>query len=80
MEGRVLLKCSECGLTREISGEMPEEYTRSFDAAVHQDGWVPHPGSNTKGLICGACLAKYAGHETVDDQSKVDGTKDPKAL
>ena len=44
MEGRVLLKCGECELTREIVGEIPDEYTKSFADAVHQDGWVPRPG------------------------------------
>jgi len=68
MEGRVLLRCGECDLTREISGEIPGEYTRCFDDAVHLDGWVPRPGTNYSSLICGACLAKeYVGHESVDD-------------
>lgn len=78
MEGRVLLKC-ECGKSREIAGELPEEYTRSFDQAVHDEGWAPRPGSANV-LICGACLAHFAGHETVDDEPKAQGTKDPKAL
>ena len=80
MEGRVLLKCGECNLTRQISGEIPEEYTRSFDQAVHEEGWVPHPGSNSPALLCGACLGKYAGHETMDDEAKVHGKKGPKEL
>lgn len=72
MEGRVLLKCGECDLTREIVGEIPEEYTRCFDDAVHSDGWVPRPGANSASLICGECLLKsYAGHETVDDAEKI---------
>jgi hypothetical protein len=74
MEGRVLLRCGECELTREIAGEIPEEFTRAFDDAVHQDGWVPRPGANTPSLICRDCLVKkYAGHETVDDEEKVRG-------
>lgn len=78
MEGRVLLSCGECDLTREIVGEIPDEYTRSFDEAVHRDGWVPRPGSNTPSLICRDCLVKsYAGHETVDDEEKVQGRKNP---
>ena len=77
MEGRVLLKCGECDLTREIVGEIPEEYTRCFDEAVHRDGWVPKPGANTPQLICHDCLMKYAGHETVDDEEKVQGRKNP---
>jgi hypothetical protein len=79
MEGRVLLRCGECPKTREISGEIPEEYTRSFAAAVSEDGWVPHPGANSASLICGECLVKkYSGHETVDDEEKVRGERDPK--
>ena len=77
MEGRVLLTCGECGKTREIVGEIPEEYTRSFDEAVHADGWVPRPGANTNSLICRDCLMHYAGHETVDDEEKVQGRKNP---
>jgi len=77
MEGRVLLKCGECDLTREIVGEIPEEYTRCFDEAVHRDGWVPRPGANHASLICGHCLVKYSGHETVDDEEKVQGRKNP---
>lgn len=77
MEGRVLLTCSGCGLTREISGEIPVEYTRCFDEAVHRDGWVPEPGANRPTLICGECLIKYVGHETVDDEEKVQGQKNP---
>lgn len=75
MEGRVLLRCGECDLTREIVGEIPEEYTRAFDHAVHTDGWVPRPGANTPDLICRECLLKYSGHETVDDEEKVKGRK-----
>ena len=77
MEGRVLLKCGECDLTREIVGEIPDEFTRAFDDAVHQDGWAPRPGANTPSLLCRDCLAKYAGHETVDDEEKVQGRKNP---
>lgn len=78
MEGRVLLKCGECNLTREIVGEIPEEYTRCFDEAVHRDGWVPRPGTNHTSLICRECLVKsYSGHETVDDEEKVQGRKNP---
>ena len=78
MEGRVLLRCGDCALTREIVGEIPEEYTRCFDEAVHRDGWVPRPGRNDDGaLICRDCLMQYAGHETVDDEEKVLGRKNP---
>lgn len=72
MEGRVLLRCGECDLTAEIVGEIPEEYTKCFDDAVHRDGWVPRPGANTASLICRECLVKsYKGHETVDDEEKI---------
>ena len=80
MEGRVLLRCGECQKTREISGEIPEEYTQSFALAVAEDGWVPRPGANTAELICRDCLLKYAGHETVDDEEKVRGERDPKEM
>ena len=80
MEGRVLLHCGECDLTREIVGEIPEEYTLSFLDAVRMDGWVPRPGSNHESLICRKCLLKYAGHETVDDQEKVEGRKGLKEM
>ena len=74
MEGRVVLRCAECGLVREIVGEIPDEYTRCFDAAVHRDGWVPRPGATSPSLICRECLAKsYEGHESVDDEEKVRG-------
>jgi hypothetical protein len=72
MEGRTLLRCADCGRTREISGEMPEEYARSFGRYVRDDGWVPRPGP-TLALICGICAAGYAGHETVDDEAKIHG-------
>jgi len=77
MEGRVLLKCGECDLVREIAGEIPDEYTRCFDEAVHRDGWVPRPGSDGTSLICRECLLKYEGHESVDDEEKVQGRKNP---
>jgi hypothetical protein len=80
VEGRTLLTCGECELTREIVGEIPDEYTRSFDEAVHEDGWVPRPGANSASLICRDCLVKYSGHETVDDEEKVKGRRDPMAL
>lgn len=70
MEGRVQLRCAECGRTREVSGEMPEEYTACFARIVSEDGFVPRPGVNLT-MICGACLQNYAGHETVDDEEKL---------
>jgi len=77
MEARVLLKCGECDVTREIVGEIPDEYTRSFLDAVEKDGWVPRPAGNND-LICRACLLKdYEGHESVDDEEKVLGRRNP---
>lgn len=72
MEGRVIIRCAECGRTREVSGEIPEEYTSCFAQIVKEDGFVPRPGVATLAFICGACLrAGYAGHETVDDEKKI---------
>ena len=70
MEGRVVLTCAECGRTREIAGEIPEEYSSAFDRAVREEGWVPRPGRDHD-LLCGMCLMNYAGHETVDDEEKL---------
>ena len=77
MEGRVLLTCGECSLTREIAGEIPDEYIACFERAVHEEGWSPRPG-NANVLICRECLRKYEGHESVDDEEKVQGRRDPK--
>jgi hypothetical protein len=66
MEGRVIIRCAECGRTREVSGEIPAEYTKCFMDVVREDGFVPRPG-NQLVLICGVCLKKYEGHESVDD-------------
>jgi hypothetical protein len=77
MEGRVLLRCGECGRTREVAGEIPDEYIRSFDEAVHQDGWSPRPG-NVNVLVCRQCLLRFEGHESVDDEEKVQGRRNPK--
>ncbi|HEX7708009.1 MAG TPA: hypothetical protein VF701_16230 [Thermoanaerobaculia bacterium] len=79
MEGRVLLQCGGCSRTREIVGEIPVEYVRSFLRAVDEEGWVPRPGADNS-LICGECLMAFEGHETVDDESKVRGLRDPMAL
>jgi hypothetical protein len=79
MEGRTLLRCPRCDRTREVAGEIPEEYTGSFVDAVREEGWVPLPGATLE-LICGPCFALWAGHETVDDEPKVRGEKDPKSL
>ena len=77
MEGRVLLRCSECDRTRQISGEIPDEYIQCFAEAVAKDGWAPRPGANSASLICRDCLMKYSGHETVDDEEKVQGLRNP---
>ena len=79
MEGRVQLRCGDCGRTREISGEIPEEYVRCFERYVDEEGWVPRPGS-APAFVCGPCLARYSGHETVDDEEKVTGVKPPKEM
>jgi hypothetical protein len=70
MEGRTLLTCADCGRTREVAGELPRDYTLSFAAAVHDQGWIPRPGS-TLALICGACAATYEGSETREDEKKI---------
>lgn len=69
MEGRAQLRCVECGRTREVSGEIPDEYVRSFESAVREDRFVVRPGSTE--MICGTCLMKYVGHESVDDAEKI---------
>lgn len=79
MEGRVLIRCAECGRTRELSGEIPEEYTNCFLDIVREDGFVPRPGVELA-LICGQCLLRYEGHETVDDEEKVRGKRNEKEL
>jgi hypothetical protein len=70
MEGRVILCCAECGRTKEISGEMPEEYTDCFARAVADEGWVPRPG-NQPAFLCGTDAATYMGSETRDDEEKI---------
>ena len=79
MEGRVQIRCAECGRTREISGEIPEEYTSCFLQVIDEDGFVPRPGV-ALALICGQCLRNYSGHETVDDEEKVQGKRNPKEV
>jgi hypothetical protein len=49
---------------------MPEEYIACFVKIVEEDGFVPRPG-NACTFICGSCLRKYEGHETVDDEEKI---------
>ena len=79
MEGRVQLRCAECGRTKEISGEIPEEYIGCYAKAVKEEGWVPRPGGELT-MICGQCLKRYEGHESVDDEEKVRGKKGLKKL
>ena len=79
MEGRVRIRCAECGRIAECSGEIPEEYTSCFAKIVREEGFVPRPGAQFA-MICGNCLKKFSGHETVDDQDKVDGKRDPKKM
>ena len=76
MKGRTQIRCAECGRTREVAGEIPEEYTACFRRVVEEDGFVPRPGAELV-LICGRCLLRYAGHETVDDEEKLQGRKNP---
>ena len=70
MEGRVQLRCAECGRTKEVVGEIPQEYIECFARAVREEGWVPRPGVEFK-MICGQCLRRYEGHESVDDGKKI---------
>lgn len=72
MEGRTHVVCADCGRTRELSGEMPREYTACFEQMVREDGFVPRPGS-AAGFLCGACLATYEGSETKDDGENIRG-------
>jgi hypothetical protein len=69
MEGRVQVVCAECGRRREVSGEIPEEYTACFAQIVREDGFVPRPGT-APAFICGTCLRKYVGPgtESTDDE------------
>ncbi len=78
MEGRVILTCGDCDVVDEIVGEIPDEYIRSFESAVGRHGWAPRPGASAGPLICRECLAKsYEGHESVDDEEKVQGRREP---
>jgi len=63
MEARALITCAECGRSREVSGEIPSEYTACFVQVVNEDGFVPKPGT-TVAFICGACLRAYEGPGT----------------
>lgn len=74
MEGRARITCAECGRTREVVGEIPEEYVACFAQVVREESFVPRPG-NELAFICGQCLMNYAGHESVDDKEKVRGSR-----
>jgi hypothetical protein len=74
MEGRTLLRCADCNRTREISGELPDEYTNCFARYVREEGWVPKPGANVA-FMCGECAGKYMGSETSDDEATVQGLR-----
>ena len=63
MEARATVTCAECGRRREVSGEIPDEYTACFAKVVREDGFVPRPGT-TVALICGKCLRAYEGPGT----------------
>lgn len=63
MEARAQITCAECGRTREVSGEIAEEYTACFVQVINEDGFVPRPGT-TLALICGQCLRAYEGPGT----------------
>jgi hypothetical protein len=63
MEARTAVTCAECGRTREVSGEIPDEYTECFARVAREDGFVPRPGT-TVAFVCGACLRAYEGPGT----------------
>ena len=68
MEARARVTCAECGRTREVSGEIPQEYIACFVQVVNEDGFVPRPGAAVA-FVCGECLRRYegAGSESKDD-------------
>ena len=70
MDGQVQLCCRDCGRRASVRGELPAEYAACFIEVVRRDGWVVAPGAKCD-LLCGACLATYAGHETVDDAERI---------
>ena len=74
MEGRSRLVCGDCGRTCDVAGEMPGEYRAAFTQCVIDQGWAPRPGARFA-MICGACLAKYEGHETRDDEEKIRNSR-----
>ena len=77
MEGRVRIQCAECGLTRDVSGEIPDEYRNCFVQVIQENGFAPRPGVAFS-FVCGKCLMRYAGHESVDDDEKPPGRRNVK--
>lgn len=73
MEARAAVTCAECGRSREVSGEIPDEYIACFARVVSEDGFVPRPGT-APALICGECLRGYEspGTESRDDGDAAD--------
>ena len=73
MQARATVTCAECGRSREVSGEIAEEFTACFVQIVSEDGFVPRPGAATTAFICGACLRRYegTGSESRDDAEKI---------
>jgi len=63
MEARARIACAECGRSREVSGEIPAEYTKCFAEIVAEDGFVPKPGPSPA-FLCGECLRAYEGPGT----------------
>jgi hypothetical protein len=63
VEARATVTCAECGKTREVAGEIPDEYTACFARIVKEDRFVPQPGTAVA-FICGACLRAYEGPGT----------------
>jgi hypothetical protein len=63
MEARATVTCAECGRSREVSGEIPEEYTACFVQVIREDGFVPRPGAAVT-FVCGECLRAYEGPGT----------------
>ena len=70
MQGQAQLRCRDCGRTASVRGEMPDEYFSCFAKVVQRDGWAVAPGSRVE-FLCGACLKKYEGSETHDDEEKI---------
>jgi hypothetical protein len=68
MEGRTRLVCADCGRTCELPARCRELSGNVY--ALRHDAGLSAAANATLALICGACLAKYVGHETRDDAAK----------